>query len=93
MKKELEKYIETFESVIALCESIHEFFRTFKHFSDAMFHAQIQYIEKEIKNLKKYRYDSRIICDDKLLTALPIQLKKEEIEAVLDEEDDALIYN
>ena len=93
MKSKLDRVIETLESIIVLHNSINDFFREFKQFADALFHAQIQAIENDFHNLKKYHYDSKFACEDKLSTALPIQMRKEEIEAVLDEQEDAFIYN
>jgi len=93
MKSKLDEVVKTFESIIAFHESVNNFFRELKHFLDTVRDMQIQLIEKDFEKLKKYRYDSKIMKGDELSTALPIQLGKEEIESLLDEQDDSLIYN
>ena len=93
MKKQLEKIIETLESVTALHESINNLLTELKHFSDTMIHVRAELIKTHYNELKKYHYDPRFACEDKLFLAYPTQLMKEEIERILDEQDDALIYN
>lgn len=93
MKEELDKVIESLESVITLHESIIDFFRIFKEFSDTMIHVRAELIKKDYEKLKKFRFDSKVTNGDKLSMVLPIQLGKEEIERVLNGQEDALIYN
>lgn len=93
MKSRLDKIIETLESVITLHESINNFLTEFKRFSDTMIHIRAELIKKDYEKLKKFRFDSKIMSGDKLSKVPPIQLRKEEIERVLDEQEDALIYN
>ena len=93
MKSKLDKAIEMVEAMVAFNESVNDFFRELKHFLDTVRGLQIELIEKDFEKLKKYRYDSKIMNGDKLSTVLPIQIGKEEIERVLDEQDDALVYN
>lgn len=93
MKSKIDMATEVIESVIAFLKSVDNFCGQFKLFANAMIHVRAKLIKENYDELEKYHYDSKFACDDKLSMVLPIQLRKEEIERILDEQEDALIYN